>query len=323
MKISILGIGAYGIALSRVFYENNNEVIMWSRTKEEADNVLLKRENIKVLPGVKIPKDINIITDMQKCIKGADVVVLAVPMRAVREVSKTLSNYLTAKQVLCLVSKGIEENTNKLMSQIVFEQTGSLRICMLSGPSFAVELGNYFETGFVVASDSEESCKLLKECIESEKIVVNTTKDIIGVQVASAAKNVFAIILGMLDGMKKSDSTRAAVLTCLVNDLRLIIEVLGGKEQTIYSYAGLGDMLLTCMSKKSRNYSFGVNIGKGLTIDESFEKMEITTVEGLYTLKSILKLLEDKQINIKSIKLLYEVIYENKKIDNILKYVKY
>lgn len=321
MKIAVLGIGAYGIAIANVFYENKNEVMMWSKSEDEAESVLLKRENVRVLPGIKVPEEIEIITDLKKAVEGAKIIILAVPTRAVRDVSKELAEFLTPKQILCIVSKGIEEETNKLMSQVVFEETGSENICMISGPSFAIELATHVETGLVVASEKEKNAKTIKKCLESKNIIVKVTKDIIGIQVSASIKNVFAIIMGMLEGMEKSDSTKAAVLTCLVKDMKLIISVLGGKEQTIFSYASMGDMLLTCMSSKSRNYTFGRNIGKGLNVEESFKEMKITTVEGLYTLKSIVKLLEDKQIEVKSIKLLNEIIYEKKKISNVLEYI--
>ena len=321
MKIAVLGIGAYGIAISNVLYENKNKVMMWSKSEDEAESVLLKRENVRVLPGIKVPEEIEIITDLKKTVEGAKIIILAVPTKAVRDVAKELAEFLTPKQILCIVSKGIEEETNKLMSQVVFEETGSENICMIAGPSFAIELATHVETGLVVASEKEKNAKTIKNCLESKNIIVKVTKDIIGVQVSASIKNVFAIIMGMLDGMGKSDSTKAAVLTCLVKDMKLIISVLGGKEQTIFSYASMGDMLLTCMSSKSRNYTFGCNIGKGFNIEENFKEMKITTVEGLYTLKSIVKLLEDKQIEVKSIKLLNEVIYEKKKIHNVLEYI--
>jgi glycerol-3-phosphate dehydrogenase (NAD(P)+) len=321
MKIAILGIGAYGIALANVFCKNKNEVVMWSKYEEETKSVLLNRENTNVLPGIKIPEEIQIITDLKKTVDNANVIILAVPTKAVRAVSKELLKYLTNKQIICIVSKGIEEETNKLMSEVVFEETGSENICMLSGPSFAIELAKNVETGLIIAGEKEENTKVIQKSLENDNVIVKLSDDIIGMQISSAIKNVFAILMGMLAGMNKSDSTQAAVLTCLVRDLKTIINILGGREETIFSYASIGDMLLTCMSSKSRNYRFGYNIGKGLNIEEAFEEMKITTVEGLYTLKSIMKILEGKQVEIKSIKLLNEVIYEKKKINNILAYI--
>ena len=137
-------------------------------------------------------------------------------------------------------------DTNKLMSEVVFEETGCQNICMLSGPSFASEIHEENEVGLIVASESITAQNCVKVCLENGRVVVNISKDIIGVQLCATIKNIFAIILGMVDGMKKSDSTRSAILTCLVNDMKLMVEILGGKSHTIFTYAGIGDLLLTC-----------------------------------------------------------------------------
>lgn len=322
MKISILGTGAYGIALAKVFYFNGNEVSMWTKFQEELDTINIKRENIKVLPGVKIPKEIELTCDLEKCVKNSDIVVIAVPMNAVRGVSQELKQYITEEQVICITSKGIEDGTNKLMSTVVEEETESENICVLSGPSFAVELVNNVQLGLVSASKDPKASTAVKLSVENDNIVVHSYKDIIGVQVCASVKNVFAIILGILDGLEKSDSTRATMLTMLLNDLRRIVEVCGGKSQTVYSYAGVGDFLLTCMSSKSRNYTLGKNVGKGNTVEESLKIMNNATVEGLYALKSIHKILRNKQIKVDSVSILYNILYENEKPEAILKCIK-
>lgn len=322
MKISILGMGAYGIALGKVFYENDNKVSIWSKFQDEVDIVKLKRENINLFPGVKIPRQIEITSDLKDSVEGAKIIVIAVPMNAVRAVCKELSNYITKEQVICIASKGIEDNTNKLMSEVVFEETKSENICMLSGPSFAIELVKNNEIGFTVASDSSIARTAVKICLENSRISVNLSRDIIGVQIASSVKNIFAIIIGMLDGMKKSESTRATILTVLANDLRIIIEIFGGKSQTVFSYAGIGDLLLTCLSSKSRNYTFGKYIGQGKSKDEALKEMTTKTVEGLYSLASMKEILEYKEIEIKSINALYDIIYNNSKVDDFINKLK-
>ena len=132
MKIAILGVGAYGIALAKVFFKNDNKVSMWSKFKEETDSILLNRENKRVLPGIKIPKDIEITSDLKACVDRAKIIVLAVPTNSVRDVAKELSLVLKEDQIICLVSKGIEKSTNKLLSEVVYEETKSEKICMLS-----------------------------------------------------------------------------------------------------------------------------------------------------------------------------------------------
>ncbi|MDO4283072.1 MAG: NAD(P)H-dependent glycerol-3-phosphate dehydrogenase [Clostridia bacterium] len=322
MKITILGVGAYGLALAKVFHGNGSKVTLWTKFKEEYDIITLKRENPGILPGVKIPNDIEITTDLKNAVSDAKIVILAVPMKAVRMVARELKNMIFEEQILCIVSKGIEQITNKFMSEVVLEETEHENLCMISGPSFAKEIAHGGSTGFVVASFNDLSNATVKSCLENDNIIVSTSKDLIGVQVAASSKNVFAILMGYVDSLDLNDSTRASVLTCLVNDQRLIIEVLGGKSQTVFTYAGIGDMLLTCMSSKSRNYTFGNYLGQGLTKEAAMEKMETTTVEGLYTLESLRDLLHEKEVEVRSVDLLYDIIYNNEKIDNILKSIK-
>ncbi len=323
MKIAILGLGAYAIALAKVFEKNDNKVVMWSKYKEECDSVLLKRENARVLKGVKIPKSIEIKTDLQETVKNAKIIVLSVPTNAVREVARDIAKFLDEDQIICIVSKGIEQSSNMILSDVVYEETNSENICMISGPSFAIELAKGSSTGLVVASKSQVANMAVKVCLENEKVVVNAINDIIGTQICAATKNVYAILMGISDVLNKEESCRAAILTCVLNDMRLIVELMGGKSHTVFSYAGVGDLLLTCMSSKSRNYTFGEYIGKGLTLEQALEKMEVTTVEGLYTLDALIKILEEKEIKIKSLDYLYNTLYRNERVENILRYIKY
>lgn len=320
MKISILGTGAYGIALATVLHSNNHEINMWTKYQEEVDMLLLTRENKRLLPGIYIDKKIAISSDLESSLLDSNIVIIAVPMNAVREVSKELNKYLKEDQIVCIVTKGIEVDTGKRMSEVVKEETNSDNICMVSGPSFAIELANNNQLGLVAASRNIELCQTLKEVFENANISVSVTEDIAGIEICSSAKNAFAIIMGMLEG--KSDSTRATMLTILLNDLRLICEVLGGRPTSVFTYAGIGDFLLTCMNIKSRNYTFGTLIGKGNTTEKAFEIMGITTVEGIYSLNSIHKLLQDRLIEVKSIDTLYDILYNNGEKEDILKCLK-
>lgn len=321
MKISILGCGAFAIAISTAIAKANQdaEILMWTKFKEEKEEIIKFGENKRVLPGVKLPKCVTITTDIEEAIKDSCIVFFAVPTVALREVSKDIAPFITKEQIICIATKGIENVSNKYMSEIVEEEIKTDKICVLSGPSFAIEVATGTEIGFVIASKRKEDVvNKVKSSIENEKLFVTTTDDIIGVQIGAAIKNVFAIFCGMIDGMKKSDSTRAAILTNLIKDYKKIIIAFGGKEDTIFTYAGIGDMLLTCMSDKSRNYTFGRYIGEGLNIDKALDSMNTKTVEGLYTITSIYELLKKMNIKVNSISLLYDILYNNEKVDNIL-----
>lgn len=318
MKVSILGMGAFGIALTKII-KKDIKISMWTNFDDELKSVELKRENIVSLPGIKIDKKVELTTDLEKSVKNADVIFMAIPAVALREVSSMLSKYVDETSSICIVTKGIEKNTNKFMIDLTKEELKTENISIFSGPSFAIDMANKADIGMVIAADSEFSRQKVISVIDEKYINISSISDVRGVEIASSIKNVFAIICGMMEGMKLTDSTRASVLTLLLNDFRFIMGVLGGKETTVYSYAGIGDFLLTCMSPKSRNYTFGTLIGQGYLKDEAFNHMNVKTVEGLYTLDAIYDILKSKQVSVNSISLLYDVIYNNKKISNLLK----
>lgn len=318
MKVSILGMGAFGIALTKIL-NKDIKISMWTNFEDELKSVELKRENPIVLPEVKIDKKVELTTNLEKCVKNSNIIFIAVPAIAVREVASKLQDYIDKDQVICILTKGIEKSTNMFMVDVIKECIDTDNICVFAGPSFAIEVANKANIGMVIASEKEECRNKVLQVINQENACITQTSDVLGVEICSAVKNVFAIICAMLDGMNEADSTRAAVITNLINDFRLIMGVLGGKETTIYSYAGIGDLLLTCTSPKSRNYTFGKFLGQGMNTTEALNNMQVKTVEGLYTLDAIFSILKQKKVVINSINLLYDVVYNGKKVDNLLK----
>lgn len=318
MKVSILGMGAFGIALTKILKEDI-EVSMWTNFEDELKAVELKRENQAVLPNVKIDKKIELTTDLEKCVKDSSVIFIAVPSVAVRKVATKLNYFICNMQTICIVTKGIEKSTNLFMIDVVKECISTDNICVFAGPSFAVEVANGANIGMVVASENEECKLLIDNVLKKENLSLTSTSDVIGVEISSSVKNVFAIICAMLHDKEDTDSTRAAIFTTILNDFRLVMGVLGGKEATVYSYAGIGDLLLTCMSPKSRNYQFGKLIGSGISKDEALKRMNVKTIEGLYTLDALYDILNQKKIEITSINMLYDIVNNGKKVSNLLK----
>ena len=318
MKVSILGMGAFGIALTKILKEDI-EVSMWTNFEDELKAVELKRENQAVLPNVKIDKKIELTTDLEKCVKDSSVIFIAVPSVAVRKVATKLNYFICNMQTICIVTKGIEKSTNLFMIDVVKECISTDNICVFAGPSFAVEVANGANIGMVVASENEECKLLIDNVLKKENLSLTSTSDVIGVEISSSVKNVFAIICAMLHDKEDTDSTRAAIFTTILNDFRLVMGVLGGKEATVYSYAGIGDLLLTCMSPKSRNYQFGKLIGSGISKDEALKRMNVKTIEGLYRLDALYDILNQKKIEITSINMLYDIVNNGKKVSNLLK----
>lgn len=319
MKIAILGSGAYGLALASRLLINQNEVEIWTYSREEKKELKESRVS-KRLPDYIIPKEITITTNMKKAVSGSKIIIIAVPAFAVDDVSKKLSKYIKPSQHILIATKGIEQDTCKFLTDVVLEYINTNRIAVISGPTFAVDIIKDVPIGLSLGTTNELTKKIITEAFTNPITKLRPTLDIIGIEVCGAIKNVMAIASGMLEGMNVPDSTKALFLTEALNDIKEIIDVLGGNKKTILSFAGFGDILMTCTSPNSRNFTFGKILGSGKK-EEAKTYRENTTVEGLYTLKSIQKLLQDTGASIPIIDLIYEIIYNDKDKEEMLKFL--
>lgn len=318
MKTCVLGTGAYGLALASILIRNKNEVIMWTHSEDEY-NDLLKRKSSK-LDGYIIPDGINFTTNIKDAIIGTDLIVIAVPAFAFEDTVKLMSKYILKKQFVLIATKGIQQNTCLFLND-VFAKYLANPLAVISGPTFAVDIIKEVPIGLSLATKSNKVEMVVRKCFENDKTKFRRTKDIIGVEICASIKNVMAIASGMLEGMGASDSTRALFLTESMNDIKELIDALGGKKKTILSFAGFGDILMTCTSKSSRNFSFGYLIGSGASHEEVNEYLENTTVEGMYTLKSIHKLVRKKNVKMPIINLIYDIIEGKKNKEELLKFL--
>ncbi len=317
MNIAILGTGAYGLALALMFYKNHNTVKMWTKFEDEKNRILKEHENSTVLPGVKIPEDIVISNDMKEVVEGANIIVVAVPAAFVDDVSFELGKYYTDEQYVLLASKGIERNSCSFVGDIFKRHIITRKYAVISGPSFAVDIVTNCPIGLTLASDNRKTREIIRLALESDSIKIRETRDIIGVEICGSIKNVIAIAAGMLDGMGYPESTQAMFIVEALLDMKELISKLGGDRRTILTYAGFGDLLLTATSKKSRNFSFGYLLGSKTSKEEVDNYIKNTTIEGLYTIQSIYKLLNDKKVKIPIINLIYDIIEGKKSVDDL------
>ena len=311
MKIAIIGTGAYGIALALMFNKNTSNIVMWIKFEEEKERIEHDRENKLVLPGVKIPDSIKFTTDMEYAIKDANLIIIAVPAGYVNDIGMLLKDKVKENQHILIASKGIERNTCSFVHDILLRHVKTDNLAVISGPSFAIDVSNNEPVGLSLGTKNKETEILVKNTLENDTLRLRTTDDIIGIEICGSIKNVIAIASGMLSGMGYSDSTKAMFITESLHDIKSLIKELGGNEKTILSYAGVGDLILTTTSIKSRNYKLGYLIGSSSSHEEIEDYMNNTTIEGLYTLKSIYKLLGDKKVDMPIIDLIYSIIYEN------------
>lgn len=317
MKVSILGTGAYGLSLAIMFNENKCDITMWSKFEEEAKLLTETRYNERLLPGIKIPNEIKFTSDMKSSILDAEIIVIAIPAAFCDDVFNELKNHITTKQHICIATKGIEQDTCLFIADVLKKYIKTKKVAVVSGPSFAIDIAKKIPIGLTLATENKTTEKLLKKSLQNKFLKLRSTDDIVGVEICGSIKNVIAIASGMLSGMGLPESTQAMFITESLHDIKSLIKALGGNGKTILSFAGFGDLLLTCTSTKSRNFTLGKMIGENQPQEEINKYIESTTIEGLYTLKSIYRLINHKKVDIPIINLIYDIIFENKSCESL------
>ena len=310
-KIAIIGTGAYGLSIALSLTNKNYLVDMWVESDERAKFLDKNRNNSGIIPNIKIPKTITFSNDLKGVIKDTSIVIIAVAAKYVNSITQELSKYNLKGKHFAILSKGIEENTCDFLSDVFRRNIKSKNFAIISGPSFAIDLVHNQPVGLTIASHNKTTTNLLINLLSSKTIKLRKSKDLIGVQICGSVKNVIAIAAGILDGLGYKESTRSFLITESLHDIKSLIHGLGGKKRTILSYAGVGDLLLTCTSVKSRNYSYGIYLGKKDYANAN-KYLQETTVEGFYTLKSIHKLIKKKKIEMPIINLIYQIIFNKK-----------
>ncbi len=320
MRVTVLGTGAYGLALANMLNQNNNEIILWSKFEEEI-TYLQKENKAKVLPNIKLPSNFKYTFNMEEAVNKSKLIIIAVPAGAVNEVSKQLAKYYKKDMHICIASKGIEQNSCLFVSSVVEKYIKTKKLAVISGGTFAIDMFNNCPLGLSLATRNKNTSLIVKEALENKYLKLRTTNDIIGIEICGSIKNVIAIASGMLSGLGYPDSTSCMFITESLNDIKNLIKALGGNKKTILSFAGFGDLLLTCTSTKSRNYTLGKMIGERKPKEEIDNYINNTTIEGLYTLKSIYKLLRRKKVKMPIIDLIYNIIFKETDPDKLASFL--
>ena len=311
MKISVFGSGAWGTAIALLLRDNGNEVTLWSKFEDEAENLRRNREN-PLLPGIQIPEDIYITSDMENAATDTGAVVLAVPSFAVRQTAEDLRGRLARDCVAICMSKGIEKNSTKLFTTILREVLGSgTPIASVSGPTHAEEVARQVPTACVAASLDIEVAGYVQDILMNEYFRTYTTTDVIGVELGAALKNVIALCAGICDGLGAGDNTLAMLMTRGLAEVAELCVKMGGRKETLAGLAGLGDLIVTCMSRHSRNRRAGVLIGRGMTAEDAMAEVG-SVVEGYYAAKAARDLSELMGVEMPICREAYNVLYEGK-----------
>lgn len=284
-KISVLGAGSWGMAISILLNKNKHDVTIWSFKKEEEEMLKKTRKNESRLKNVVLPESIKITSNDEEAVKDCDLIVIAVPSIATRSTIKRFSNLIKGKKVITL-TKGIEEKTLKLQTDIMEELLGEdTSIAVLSGPSHAEEVAILLPTVVVIGSKDKSFAKYCQEIFMNEVFRVYISPDVIGIETGASLKNVIALAAGMSDGLSFGDNAKAALITRGIREIESLALKMGGKTDTLLGLSGIGDLIVTCASTHSRNRNAGFLIGQGLSAKEAMDKVNMV-VEGVYSAKA-------------------------------------
>jgi len=321
-RITVLGAGSWGTSIAILLSDNGHRVTLWEKFKEQAEALKRDHENRRFLPGISIPWSINITTDLGKSLDGSSYIVFVTPSHTIREVAvnvATQSN-LNRNAVIINASKGLEDNSLCRMSEILTEELPQKKklITGLLGPSHAEEVSRKMPTSVVVAGDDQTVLRKVQKLFMSKYFRVYTNTDLVGVEIGVSLKNTIAIAAGICDGLGYGDNTKAALITRGLAEIKRLAARLGARKETFSGLSGVGDLIVTCMSRHSRNRYFGEQIGKGKHLKEILEDM-VMIVEGIKTTRAAVKLGKKHGVELPIAEQVYSVLFHRKNPENAIR----
>lgn len=310
-NVAVIGAGSWGIALATVLHTNGNSVTVWSIMEEEVLMLREKREHVDKLPGVKLPEDMVFTSDLSEAIVGKDYLILAVPSVFTRSTAKSMAPFVKEGQVIVCVAKGIEESTLMTISDVVEEEIPVAEVAVMCGPSHAEEVGKGVPTTVVAGARKKHVAEGIQDIFMNEVFRVYTSPDVLGMELGGSLKNVIALAAGMADGIGYGDNTKAALITRGIAEMSRLAIKMGAKAETLSGLTGIGDLIVTCESKHSRNRKAGMLIGQGYTMQQAMDEVKMV-VEGVYSAKAALALAKKYDVEIPIIEAVNQVLFEDK-----------
>ncbi|HET8801437.1 MAG TPA: NAD(P)H-dependent glycerol-3-phosphate dehydrogenase [Marinobacter sp.] len=315
--VAVLGGGSFGTAMAKVLGENGHCVHFWMRDRSQADEIRSTRINSRYMPGIELTGDIQPTTDLPEAISKAEIVFLAIPSKAFRTVIREHSDQFRDGQIVISLTKGIEEHGFKLMSEILQEEIPRCRIGVLSGPNLAGEIVNRDLTATVIAAKDPDVRRTVQELLGCEYFRVYANIDVYGVELAGALKNIYAIVAGLASALDMGENAKAMLITRGLAEMSRFAVSLGANPMTFMGLAGVGDLIVTCTSSKSRNFRIGYAVGTGQKLDDAVEELG-QVAEGIYTLKLVKEKAEAIKIYMPLVRGLHEILYEGASITAVI-----
>jgi glycerol-3-phosphate dehydrogenase (NAD(P)+) len=317
-SISILGGGAWGTAVATLFAENGHEVLLWCHEPEVVETIKTERINKQYLPGISLHKNIKPTNNLEEAVTGAEIIFEAIPVEFMRSILEQAKPFVTKEKIWGVLSKGIEQETLLLPTDILDNVFGyETKKVVVGGPNFAHELANKCITASLVASKDKDIVKLFCDMMKNNYFKPYCSEDIVGVQVGGALKNVIAIVMGMAMGIDYKENTRAFLVTRGLSEMGFISEKLGGKRGTVSGLSGMGDLILSSLDCTARNCKIGILLSGGKKLDELKTTMPVLP-EGVNTTKSLYALIQKHDWDLPLCKGIYEILFDGKTLKQVV-----
>lgn len=313
-RISVIGGGSWGIALASAARRAGRDVTIWTRSNQDADILDRKRESAR-LPGVTIDRDIAITADLSKAAQ-CDAILLVVPAQALREVALSLAPLIAPDTPMLACAKGIERGTRKFMTEVIADSAPQAAPAILSGPSFASDVVHGLPTAVTLAAREEKTAAALAQALGSAAFRPYHSTDLRGVEIGGAAKNVLAIAAGIVSGRGLGASAAAALTTRGFAELTRFGRALGAKPETLTGLSGLGDLILSCSTSQSRNFSLGLALGEGLSPLEAIAKTSLA--EGIYTASVLNDMAREHDVDMPIVAAIADVVEGQASVDEVI-----
>ncbi|MGX0194843.1 NAD(P)H-dependent glycerol-3-phosphate dehydrogenase [Staphylococcus haemolyticus] len=320
-KITVFGMGSFGTALANVLAENGHTVLMWGKNEDSVKELNDHHQNKRYLKDVVLNSSIKATSDIKEAVNFTDIYLMALPTKAMREVISEIDSLINTKKTFIHVAKGIENDTFKRVSEMIEDSISEEHnggIGVLSGPSHAEEVVIKQPTTVAASSKDEKVSKLIQDLFMNDYLRVYTNNDLVGVELGGALKNIIAVASGIVAGMGYGDNAKAALMTRGLAEISRLGEKLGADPMTFLGLGGIGDLIVTCTSTHSRNYTLGFKLGQGQTMDEALNEMNMV-VEGIYTTNSVYHLAKQQNVDMPITNALYNVLFEDNPVKDSVK----
>ena len=317
-KVTVLGDGAWGTAIAMTLAENKCDVMLWCHYQDVADEIRTQHTNTRFLPGFTLPINIVSTTNIEDACTHSSYIFVAVPVIYLRSVMQTMKPYITKNHVVISLSKGIEDATLSLPTDVIKDELGAVSVAVIAGPNFAHEVADQKITAMTIAAADHKCTVEIHNLLANSYIQVYMSTDLIGVQVGGALKNAISIAIGMAEGANLSENSRAFLFTRGFQEIVTLACSLGGKQETLYGLSGIGDLVMSAYGKGGRNRMCGMLLGQGKSLKQIQQRYE-TLPEGINTIHSLHTLIQQRGFSMPICDHMYSIIQGKSSIEDLIK----